>query len=598
MKNSRLLDFLSGYKKYVFKKEARKKREFRTKQFSGVMTQKKKSFLSKRFFKAARKFSNAVSHLSSRFYGSLGLSFGLTTLLIYFLKLSKGGLTSTPIIGAAVALLSIPFMLIDKPLPLSLQDFALTDYVFFEFFGIKRLNKTETKCKFPTVFAYLIGIAAGAIGLVVPTWQISVAVFAIVFVYLTMLAPEFAFFVSLLAMPYTHFIPHATAIFAVLIVLSAVSFLRKAYFGKRVLYLESYDVCIALMMLAVLISGVFVKGFSSFAWSVEMIFLAFGYTLASNIVTNRRLADRAVNSIVISSVPPALIAMGAFVSRLIEGDAAAYIDKGIYFAFSNGSAAAVLMMAASVFSLAMLRQNKGAKRAFYILTLTIDSIGLLLTGELYAVIALILGIGAYFLLKMNKWSSILLFVLVVLPYLSLLLPAWALDKVFSVIPSLESAGELFKTWRAAIAVFEKNLFFGIGMGADSFSEEMASVGVNGSNSSNLFIEIGLEAGIFALVFFVSLLFIRLLQRADYYRFIKHSEVSAIAPMCSVCVFCLVAYGAVNYIWSDVFTYYLFWCVFGIGSATLRSAKREYDDRVHYYDDTRALDSSSIDIGFK
>jgi hypothetical protein len=52
---------------------------------------------------------------------------------------------------------------------------------------------------------------------------------------------------------------------------------------------------------------------------------------------------------------------------------------------------------------------------------------------------------------------------------------------------------------------------------------------------------------------------------------------------------------VNYIWSEPSAYYFFWCLFGIGSATLRVAKKDYDDKVVYYEESSAFDSSVIDI---
>ena len=144
-------------------------------------------------------------------------------------------------------------------------------------------------------------------------------------------------------------------------------------------------------------------------------------------------------------------------------------------------------------------------------------------------------------------------------------------------------------------MFLKNVFLGIGIGADSFAEEMAELGIVGENSSNLFIELSLEGGIFAILLFLFLLVLRLAHRSVYSSFIRTSEVSTFAPLCSSCVLSLIAYGAFSYIFADMFACYLFWCVFGIGSAALRVAKKETDDRNQYYEDTRASDSSSIDI---
>ena len=58
---------------------------------------------------------------------------------------------------------------------------------------------------------------------------------------------------------------------------------------------------------------------------------------------------------------------------------------------------------------------------------------------------------------------------------------------------------------------------------------------------------------------------------------------------------LMVYGFFNSFWSDMTMYYLFFAVFGLGSATLRVAKSEFDDRVAYFSDGAGDDASSIDI---
>ena len=64
------------------------------------------------------------------------------------------------------------------------------------------------------------------------------------------------------------------------------------------------------------------------------------------------------------------------------------------------------------------------------------------------------------------------------------------------------------------------------------------------------------------------------------------------------LFALIFLGSTEYIWADNPSFYLFWCVFGIGSASLRISKRQLDDRVLYYEDTRDVDYSAIDIEIK
>ena len=579
------------------KREASKsdRHTFPTRQFSGNMTESKMRFLNSRPVKLFKSATRLISHVSTRAYGLYPFSFGAVSLLLYFLNISADMSVLTPVLGALVTLLSIPFLLSDKTLPHFLQGFAVTDYVFFEFFCLKRANKMETVKRIPLIISLLLGTVTALIGLFYPVWWITVVMAAAIFVGITLSSPEFAFFASFLALPYMSAAPYSSYILACVVMLTVFSFLRKSYFGKRVFYIDGYDLVIGAFMLCVLISGVFIKGLSSFAWALGMIFAGLGYTLANNVITNRRLSDRAANTIVISSLPSAIIAITVFARELALGRGGELIDVGVFYGFSTGEAAAVFMIVASVFAVAMMKQSHGAKKAFYSVVFVVEAIALILTGEVFAVLALIIGIVSYYLIRLRRGSVLISIVLSILPYAFLLLPDSFLDTLFSVIPSLRGAEELFSLWGESLSAFAGNLVFGIGIGADSFREEMSALGISRNDSSNLFIEIGLEAGIVALFFFVLLLVVRLCHRSVYRSYVRISEVSTFAPLCTSCVLSLIAYGAFSYIFADLFAGYLFWCVFGIGSAALRVAKKETDDRNQYYEDTRASDSSAIDV---
>ena len=109
------------------------------------------------------------------------------------------------------------------------------------------------------------------------------------------------------------------------------------------------------------------------------------------------------------------------------------------------------------------------------------------------------------------------------------------------------------------------------------------------------LEIACEAGIISLIAFILVYLIRVRHRGIYQPYVRNSHVSKVSEYTSVITVMLMAYGAFNYIWADMTMYYLFWCVFGLGSASLRVAKQEFDDRVAYFSDGSAEDASSIDI---
>ena len=572
-----------------------KSRGFFTREFSGSVTKRFKRILSTGFFRFSKAFSYLLSHISVKVYGTALLSFGLLSTLLYFLRISADERVVTPIVGIAFASFSIPFLLSDKPLPILLQDFRPTDYLFFEFFCMKRHTIFENQKKFPLIGAVAIGFAPALLSTVVPLWQIALAIGVIVGIYIGMESPEFLFLASLASIPFIRLVPNADLILAATLILAVISFLKKVIYGKRVIYFEQYDIFILIMLLFILISGIFVKGVESFSGSVRMIVFALGYFLSGNIITNHRLTERSANSIIVPGAIASLISLGQLIGILIRsGGHIETSELNVLLARADGMA--VLLIASAIFAVGMIRRPSLPARAIYVFSAVISIIGLILSGEVFAVIALIIGSFAYLIIKTNKLIGLLLPAFLLIPLAFLLLPNSLLNLIFTYSPSIGTAEELFTLWKNSLEVFFYNIFVGIGIGSESFAEEMAALGTVGyPDSSNLFIELGLEAGVFAFLCFCMILITRLRHRSSRYLYIRNSQIEALSISSGVCLFCLLAFGMVNYIWSDSSAYYLFWCIFGIGSATLRVAKRDYDDQVLYYEETSALDSSVIDI---
>ena len=147
-------------------------------------------------------------------------------------------------------------------------------------------------------------------------------------------------------------------------------------------------------------------------------------------------------------------------------------------------------------------------------------------------------------------------------------------------------------------MFLDNIFIGIGVGEEAFSEEFlkyAEDSVTAPHSHNLFLEIGCEIGIFALIGFLYLLLIRVRHRATYARYVRNSSVDNISTLSGTALFALLIFGMSDYVWYSSSTYYLFWVVFAIGSATLRISKSEYDTLRASACDGKADTSASVNI---
>lgn len=575
--------------------EAKSKRQFFSREFSGSVTQRLKRILSSRFFRFTRAASDLLAHISTRVYGTALLCFGLLGALLHFLGFGADESIANPIIGLLCALLAIPFMLADKPLPIFLQDFKPTDYIFFEFFCMKRHTVMESERRFPISVAIIIGCVPALLSAIIPLWQIALIIGILICVYISMESPEFIYFASLFTLPYLRYIPYYDLVLSVAVVLAVFSFAVKVFHGKRVLYIEQYDIFLGAMLAFILISGIFVKGVESFSGSVRMIVLAMGYLLASNIITNRRLAELSANSVIISGS----IASGISIVQLLIvsiGSSDGISIETLSKILSRGDGVAAFLMIAVIFSVGMIGQSGKRARVRYILAGALCILALIISGEMFALSSLLLGIAAYAVMKSNKLPALFIPLLLFVSVLFLLLPSSVLDFIFAYSPSVVSAEELFRLWNSSMTAFARNMLVGIGIGKESFALELATLGIFGhTDSSNLFIELGLEAGMFALICLLFMIVTRLRHRSIQYLYVKNSQIGLMSHLSGVCLFSLLAFGMVNYIWSDSSAYYLFWCIFGIGSATLRVAKKDHDDKVVYYEESSAFDSSVIDV---
>lgn len=600
MSKNAFFDAINGYESTSDDSAPDTGKRFFLRTVSGTVTHSKKRLSSTRPVRFIDWISRLVAYSSTKAYGAAFLAFGLLTIFLHFSHDLIGAYTPATdaelIIGILLSVLSVPLLLFDRPMCIALQDFSLTDFVLFEFFCIKRMHRIKSHNSVPTVLAILFGIVPAALGYFIPIETVTFALISIVVIAIAFISPEFSLFASFIILPYVSYLPYESFIIPAIIVVTVLSLFRKVYFGKRYLNIEQYDVLLGIMMIAILISGIFIKGVDSFTSSLSMIVLMLGYVLCSNLVANRRLADRAVNAIIVSSIPAFVATATEFARAISEEKLVDVIQHGLSGSFDDPAEYAAFLVVILTLTVAGIKQSHGGERLFYVGVFLINLFSLVLTAQRFAAIVLLIGFIAYFALKLRAAAALILPILFAIPYAVLYMPPELLDLIFADTIGGLRAGDLFPLWRTAIGVLSENLWVGIGIGQVSFGEEFAGTGYGGiTDTHNLFLELGLEAGVIALVCFVVILLVRLRHRAAYYKYTKTSQVSTLSPMFSVTIFTLLVLGATNYIWSDVSTAYLFWSVLGLGSATLRVAKQEHDDRVLYFDGARSATSAMVEL---
>lgn len=601
MARSKFLDLLDGYEEPAGEdgKPLPLGKRFYLRTLSGSATDSSKKRGASRIAQLMALIPRLFTYTKAKVYGLWAMTFGFSVLAIHFLGYYLGIFESisaaTLVMGAVFGIIGIPLLFVDKPMSIMLQDNSLFDFIFFEFFCIQRVYRKEGEASIHPLVALVSGLVVAGLSCLVPAELISATIGTVLFVCIAFGSPEFAYVTSILLLPYSGAFEGGYGIFCFVILLGTVSFIRKAYQGKRVICFEKYDFIILIMMFCILSSGIFIKGMESFMASAGFVVMSLGYFMTSNIITNRRLADRAMNAVVVSAVPISVAAIASYIARCYS--AAEMLLPCERSVFGSTDMLATFLVVATCFSTAHCLQTHAVykKLAYAISTLLILS-ALYLTGEIFALAALLLGGASYFAFKLKRpLPAVALALLFILPVGFYLLPEESIAPLFELVPSRAGYKETIDIFLASLKTLGANLVFGIGIGAESFSAEMMSLGINAINSGNLFIELALEAGVFSLVAFVILLITRMGHRMSYSQYIKGSALRISQPIVSVAVLSLVFYGMFAYIWADVSMFYLFFLAFGIESAMLRVSRRDNDERILYYVDARSVDSASIDV---
>ncbi len=580
---------------------------FYAKRISGIGAEK--GTAAARIGHALQSMGRALYFIPCRIYGAFALSLGLVTLLLHFAHyyfLAEARDVFLPlVIGVLTTILAILLLISEKPLAIALQDGQLSEYLFFEFFCFKRVYRAQAPTHVPPFLAVLLGIVLAMLGYFVTPQLLMISIFALLFITLSFSSPEFPFFLTLLLLPILPLLAHPTAVLCVTVAISTLSFAKKVYNGNRVFALEQYDLLILIFIAFYSLSGIFRGGKSSLYSALTFILLASGYTLASNLITNRRLAHRAVGALLFSSVPVSILAIYQYAAGLAE---LKWLDSGFEgviagratATFDNPNIFAVYLLAITVISFGFLAEGEGTlQKSLYGVCFVLSLAALIFTWCRGAWLALLIAIPAYLCLRFLRRPGLLLSLIFLIPCGIYFMPAPLQMRLLSILDLSDSSiAYRLSIFRSSLSMLRENLFLGIGVGADNFYAAFAPYaedGVIAPHSHNLLLQIGCEAGIPALITFALLFFARMRHLSVYGRYIRHGSTRTVTVFGTLALFALLIFGMTDYIWLSPSMYYLFFVLFGMGSASLRIAKEEADDRLNYHGDARRADSSVIDI---
>lgn len=542
----------------------------------------------------------SLSYTSTRSYGSFLLSFGIVSLLLnlgeyYFRSAPEVSLASL-IMSFALAAISIPLLIVDRPMCVILQDMAFTDHVLFEFLTIKRMHRSVKHASIPPITALFIGFVPALISFFVPMHIVILVMVLALTVSIALTSPEFSMMLTLIVLPYLPALPHSLLILCCLSLLTVLSYGWKVILGKRVFNFDVYSALVIILGVTAFISGLVSEGSGAFKSSLGFIAVIIAYFPISNMISNRRLADNAINAVIVSALPIMALSVIEFIVEHPKTSYTppSYSTAGTSALFSSPSALAAYMIVAVIATLtfAIEKRNK-IKKTFYftVSVLEIAVLGLIMLPEAW--LAVVISALVYPLIRSRKIPTDLTLLFIFAPLLVFVLSPSVLDPVSEFFGASFSFTERMNGYEEALRVFSENIPFGTGIGASAYMKNAVS---DTAGIFNTLLAIACQLGAFALAAFLGLILLRMRHFSYYRHYLRSSLVVTTGEMTTLALVALLSFGMLYDIFGDPTVLYLFWSVFGISSAALRIAKKENDDRQGYYGDSRSAESSALDIG--
>ena len=553
----------------------------------GRLTRRARSLASFRPIKLLGAAVQSASYASTRTYGWFSMSFGLVSLFLhlaeYYFSSAPSEQLSQLVIGAVFAILSIPLMLVDIPMCEALQRFPITDYIIFEFFSVKRLAEDKSRKKGRPIIGMIIGFIPAIFGFFFPMELVVLVMGIMLLVTVSFVSPEFPFFLMLMLVPYVSLFRYSDIVLVAISLLSLLSFFAKVLLGKRYYSVGISDICMLAFAAVIVVFGVIGGGEASTRISLVLVALSFSYIPATNIIVNRRLADCAVDSIVFSAFPVAIIAIAEYVSGLVAASRAPSSSV-----MSSPYVLATYLSVAFVFAAYSVGGVRGAvKRAVYIAILPVLAIAIFTTECLPVSIVSVATVIAALIVRRRRVPKELLLAVALLPPLVFFLPTSVLSSISSVSPMSVTLVELREGFLRALDAFGESVVVGVGA-ADLSGDASGAV-------LNTILGVASRFGIFAVIVLCFVFVIRLRQDSVYAGFLKSSQLFVFSNMTTVAMFCMATCGWFCDVFADLGLYSLFFVLFGLNTAALRTSKHEYEERVGYFRDQKDIDSSTVDV---
>ena len=537
---------------------------------------------------AVRRFMHSLLSCPMRSYGVLGFSFGIYTVLAYFIMRYALSLESFAVtnlyVGIGVILVSIPALASRLPLNEAIFRSGFVSFILFRCLGLQPEKMVSSGKSAPrsSIF-FILGMIIGALTVFLDPLYFILAACGILVMYTLLCRPEVGVLLIIALLP---FLP--TMYLAALIIVVFCCWFLKYIQGRRTFKLRKLDIIIAAFMFILLGGGLIsVSPGASLKPALLYICLMLGYFLVVNLIKTLEWAYRCVGAAVISAFGVAALGIyenffGTASLNWIDQTMFEEIEGRVVSTFANPNVLAeylimVLPFSASVFFFT----KKPGLRLGSLIAFCVTALCLVYTWSRGAWLGFLIGAVIFFIIYSRRSMVFMFFCVLAVPFLPLVLPSSVVSRFLS-IGNLKDSSTAYRVniWKGCINMIKDYFFEGIGVGQEAFRAVYPKYSLSGIEAAphahNLYLQIVLQIGIVGLIVFIGVIFLFLRSNLTFFRdesaAMRPSRLLTAAGFCGIAA--VLVQGMTDYIWYNYRIFCMFWLVLGITTALRRCAAAE------------------------
>lgn len=540
------------------------------------------SFENSRVLAAVNRFIDSLLYSSQKVHGVFLVSFGLYTEIVFliknaFEKTAVGELDYTPLLtGAFLMIMALPLMFSSQPLAVSLCENRLTSKLLFDVIGARRESFTANKTKRDHMYTpFLIGMGCGLLTFFISPIYVIALICLLFFAYAVLAIPEFGVLCLIVSAPFA-----PTMLLVGLAMFVMFAFLIKLLRGKRSLKLNLTDIAILAFALVTLSGGI-VSANRSGSMKPALVYTVFllAYFLVANLIRtsewlNKCLYGTLAAMLAVSAYGIYQYVFGTSATTWQDTDMFSDISGRVVSTFENPNVLAeyLIMLLPLAFAL-ILTDKKRKSGAFSLVCFAAGAVCLIFTWSRGAWLGFLLGMFLFLLAYSEKFLILIFAGILGLPFASLVLPSSVMNRFMSIGNLADSSTSYrFNIWQGAVKMLKDTWLFGIGTGTAAFSEIYPKYSLSGIESAphshNLFLQLTVEHGIFALILFIAVMLLYVQGVLTFQKYeTGRSKLVPAAMMCGIVA--VLAQGMTDYIWYNYRVYLIFWLMIGLTTAARR-----------------------------